>query len=271
MMSYSYLPVVKSVWLGKSGSVKYMPLISKHVVQTSKVMALVNKKMSSLKIPLDYIVHQSESPSLEKKLYEFCREYISLPVNEKMTVLKELAVKYDFDKETVKKAAESYIFLKDKSTGLQLKAAERLKTTLNPTYGHFFSRIRKLDGGVKFLVDLRADILGMLPSADFSDETTDHLKALNNYLKEILSFCFNVGFLNLERITWDSSCHMLEKISQYEAVHPVRNWTDIKQRVGPYRRCYVFTHNAMPKEPIVVLHTALTNEISSSITVSYNF
>ncbi|KFM56632.1 Malonyl-CoA decarboxylase, mitochondrial, partial [Stegodyphus mimosarum] len=59
---------------------------------------------------------------------------------------------------------------------------------------------------------------------------------------------------------------MLEKISQYEAVHPVRNWTDIKQRVGPYRRCYVFTHNAMPKEPIVVLHTALTNEISSSIT-----
>ncbi|XP_035219055.1 malonyl-CoA decarboxylase, mitochondrial-like isoform X4 [Stegodyphus dumicola] len=251
--------------------VKYMPLISKHVVQTSKVMALVNKKMSSLKIPLDYIVHQSESPSLEKKLYEFCREYISLPVNEKMTVLKELAVKYDFDKETVKKAAESYIFLKDKSTGLQLKAAERLKTTLNPTYGHFFSRIRKLDGGVKFLVDLRADILGMLPSADFSDETTDHLKALNNYLKEILSFCFNVGFLNLERITWDSSCHMLEKISQYEAVHPVRNWTDIKQRVGPYRRCYVFTHNAMPKEPIVVLHTALTNEISSSITVSYNF
>jgi len=74
-----------------------------------------------------------------------------------------------------------------------------------------------------------------------------------------------VGFLQLERITWESPCDMLQKISDYEAVHPIRNWTDLKRRVGSYRRCFVFTHNSMPREPVVVLHTALTNEISSSI------
>ena len=46
---------------------------------------------------------------------------------------------------------------------------------------------------------------------------------------------------------------MLQKVSDYEAVHPMRNWTDLKFRVGPYRRCFVYTHRSMPGEPIVVL------------------
>ncbi|KAL0276554.1 UNVERIFIED_CONTAM: hypothetical protein PYX00_004109 [Menopon gallinae] len=76
---------------------------------------------------------------------------------------------------------------------------------------------------------------------------------------------FSVGFLELERITWKSPCEMLQKISEYEAVHPVRNWTDLKRRVGPYRRCFIFKHSSMPGEPLVVLHTALAGEISSSM------
>lgn len=50
-------------------------------------------------------------------------------------------------------------------------------------------------------------------------------------------------------------------------MHPVRNWTDLKRRVGPYRRCYAFTHGAMPGEPLVVLHVALTEDISNNIQV----
>lgn len=58
-----------------------------------------------------------------------------------------------------------------------------------------------------------------------------------------------------------------EPSARYEAVHPVRNWTDLKRRVGPYRRCYAFTHAAMPGEPLVVLHVALTEDISDNIQV----
>lgn len=47
----------------------------------------------------------------------------------------------------------------------------------------------------------------------------------------------------------------------------MRNWTDLKRRVGAYRRCYVFTHNCLPEEPLVILHIALTRDISSSIAV----
>ncbi|XP_054707075.1 malonyl-CoA decarboxylase, mitochondrial-like isoform X2 [Uloborus diversus] len=228
-------------------------------------MAPMSSKIPMSRPSLDHIIQKNESQVLESKTQQFCKQYTSLPATEKLEILKELAQKHDFDLESAKNAAESFVSHKDKNIAVQLKAAERLKASLNPSYAQIFSRIRKLEGGVKFLVDLRADLMNMLPNSNINDDSTPHLKALNNYLKDILSFSFNVGFLKLERITWDSSCFMLEKISEYEAVHPVRNWTDIKHRVGPYRRCYVFIHSSMPREPIVVLHTALTNEISSNI------
>lgn len=44
----------------------------------------------------------------------------------------------------------------------------------------------------------------------------------------------------------------------YEAVHPMRgSWPDLKRRLGPNRRCHVFTHASLPDEPLVILHTAL--------------
>lgn len=91
------------------------------------------------------------------------------------------------------------------------------------------------------------------------------LQQLNVTLRDLLTLWFSVGFLRLERITWRSSCEMLQKISEYEAVHPVRSWADIKRRVGPYRRCFVFVHSSMADEPLVVLHTALCDEIPASL------
>lgn len=50
-------------------------------------------------------------------------------------------------------------------------------------------------------------------------------------------------------------------------MHPVKNWMDMKRRVGSYRRCYFFSHCSTPGEPLIVLHVALTSEISSTIQV----
>jgi len=71
--------------------------------------------------------------------------------------------------------------------------------------------------------------------------------------------------MSAKRVTWDSPSSLLQKISEYEAVHPLRNWTDLKNRVGPYRRVFVYTHPCMEGEPLVVLHVALTKQISSSM------
>ncbi|XP_054276475.1 malonyl-CoA decarboxylase, mitochondrial-like [Macrosteles quadrilineatus] len=108
-------------------------------------------------------------------------------------------------------------------------------------------------------------IQALLSTTDAKSPHQLPLQQLGNVLKKLLSLWFSVGFLHLERVTWSSPCCLLQKISEYEAVHPVRSWTDIRQRVGPYRRCFVYTHHSMPGEPLVVLHVALTKEISDNM------
>ncbi|EHB08187.1 Malonyl-CoA decarboxylase, mitochondrial, partial [Heterocephalus glaber] len=131
-----------------------------------------------------------------------------------------------------------------------------------PRYRGLFHNISKLDGGVRFLVRLRADLL---EAQALKLVEGPHVREMNGVLKSMLSEWFSPGFLNLERVTWHSPCEVLQKISESEAVHPVKNWMDLKQRVGPYRRCYIFSHCSTPGEPLIVLHVALTSDISNNI------
>ena len=147
-----------------------------------------------------------------------------------------------------------------------LRTESQLRQILDPSYNWLFSKIAQATThGVKFLCDFRADVLTALQQKNLSNEDRLALKTMSTHLKDLLSHWFSAGLLELEQITWQSPCAILQKISDYEAVHPIRNWTDLKSRVGPYRRCFVFTHRSMPGEPIVVLHVALTTEISSTI------
>ncbi|KAK7883125.1 hypothetical protein WMY93_029299 [Mugilogobius chulae] len=150
--------------------------------------------------------------------------------------------------------------LRDLATILQVE--DRLRYSLVPRYRHLLSHISRVEGGVKFWWTFALICLEII-SSKASDSS--QIRDLNSTLKSLLSEWFSVGLLKLERITWQSPCDILQKISHYEAVHPVRNWTDLKRRVGPYRRCYAFTHAAMPGEPLVVLHVALTEDISNNI------
>ena len=57
------------------------------------------------------------------------------------------------------------------------------------------------------------------------------------------------------------------KISDYQDVHPLKQWKDLKYHVRSHHRCFTFTHQAIPHEPMMVLHTALTTEPSSNTQV----
>lgn len=50
-------------------------------------------------------------------------------------------------------------YFQEKGEALLLMTEERLRHTLIPQYQQLFSKIGRIDGGVKFLVDMRADIL----------------------------------------------------------------------------------------------------------------
>lgn len=194
----------------------------------------------------------------------FIKYYKDLPQDRKGPFLCHLAQKYGIDRGGMLSIAKSVSATKDKDDPNLLAAAERMRMTLRPKHKTLFTHLSRVPGGVKFLVDLRADILNFR-QANVSQVDGALFQELNSTLRELLLLWFTVGFLSLERITWNSPCDLVQKVSKYEAVHRIKTWFDIKQRVGSYRRCYIFTHNSMPREPVVVLHTALTREISSSI------
>ncbi len=112
--------------------------------------------------------------------------------------------------------------------------------------------------GFRFLVDMRADMLPYL----MADQ---RLQALDVEMEYMFSTWFDVGFLDLRRISWDSPASLIEKLIRYEAVHDIKSWADVKNRLDSDRRCYGFFHPRMPDEPLIFVEVALMSEMASGI------
>jgi malonyl-CoA decarboxylase len=115
-----------------------------------------------------------------------------------------------------------------------------------------------LPDGIHFLVNMRADLLGCMGDVPA-------LRALNEELRNLLTDWFDIGFLKLERIDWDSPASLLEKLVAYEAVHEIDSWHDLRNRLESDRRCYAFFHPGMPEEPLIFIEIALVNGVSRSV------
>ena len=75
------------------------------------------------------------------------------------------------------------------------RAEARLRVALNAPRAKFFTQFNLLPEGVKFLVDLRDDLLAALPQVPA-------LEVLKVELDGLLESWFDPGFLELRRITW---------------------------------------------------------------------
>jgi malonyl-CoA decarboxylase len=139
------------------------------------------------------------------------------------------------------------------------RAVERqLRAALTPRCDELLRLFTGLEGGVKFLVDLRADNLRLAGSdAELLD--------LDRELRAQCATLFDVGLLTLTRITWNAPASLLEKLIEYEAVHAIGSWDDLKNRLDSDRRCYAFFHPAMPNEPLVFVEIALTAGIATAL------
>jgi malonyl-CoA decarboxylase len=138
------------------------------------------------------------------------------------------------------------------------RAARRLRESLRPGRIALLRSFNTPPNGVKFLVDLRAELLAL-----GSDDP--RLAGLEIDLKELLASWFDVGFLQIRQITWDAPASMLEKLAHYEAVHEIRGWADLKNRLDADRRCFAFLHPAMPDEPLIFVEVALTTSMSGEM------
>ncbi|MDD5028604.1 MAG: malonyl-CoA decarboxylase [Rhodoferax sp.] len=133
-----------------------------------------------------------------------------------------------------------------------------LRQALESPRARLLQRFAAFDCGVRFLVDLRAQLLLEAP-----DDAC--LLALDGELEALFATWFDVAFLELRRISWDSPASLLEKLIQYEAVHDIRGWSDLKNRLDSDRRCYGFFHPRLPDEPLIFVEVALLDALPQTI------
>lgn len=132
-----------------------------------------------------------------------------------------------------------------------------------PLYDHVMSSLASAEGGIGQLVDMRADLLECLKTSH--PQHQPGLSSLESCLHQLLSVLCSKDLMDVSTVTWQSPSDIIEKIGTDESVHPMRHWKDIKTRLGPNMRCFVLTNRGIPREPLVVLYSALTHEPSSSV------
>jgi malonyl-CoA decarboxylase len=134
----------------------------------------------------------------------------------------------------------------------------RLQKVVEPPRQELFRRLNMAPDGTRILVAMRSQVL---QEAD----RTARLKPIAADLAHLFTSWFNRGFLVLRRIDWRTSAVILEKLIQYEAVHQIQGWHDLRRRLETDRRCYAFFHPALPDEPIIFIEVALTRGLSDKV------
>jgi malonyl-CoA decarboxylase len=183
------------------------------------------------------------------------RAYLALNAAGRERFLRILAESFDVDRAAIEACCAR---LAGANGTERLRAERALRQALEAPRVELLKQFNALPEGVKFLVDMRAELMALS-----RDDAV--LGALEQDLKALLASWFDIGFLELRRITWEAPAALLEKLIVYEAVHEIRGWSDLKNRLEADRRCFAFFHPRMPDEPLIFVEVALTRGIADSI------
>ena len=194
--------------------------------------------------------------SVQARAAELGRVYLSLNATGRARFLNILSAEFDIDRDAVD---ADIIRVQQAGESEQRRQAERdLRHALRPPRVKLLTQCNSLPEGVKFLVDMRADLIQLA-----KDDPV--LAALESDLEGLLASWFDIGFLGLRRITWDAPAILLEKLIAYEAVHEIRGWADLKDRLDSDRRCFAYFHPSMPEEPLIFVEVALVRGMTDSV------
>ncbi|MBI3505649.1 MAG: malonyl-CoA decarboxylase family protein [Proteobacteria bacterium] len=190
---------------------------------------------------------------------ELGRLYLGLSLDGRKRFMRLLAGEIDIDRAAASAAAKAAVAAWEAGDAKAIGKAERaLRQAMDSPRGRLLAQFTALGDGVKFLIDRRGELM------DWSKEDPA-FAALAEDLRELFVAWFDLGFLELERITWESPAVLLERLAAYEAVHAVRDWADLKNRLDSDRRYFAFFHPRMPLEPLIFVEVALVDGLADNV------
>ncbi|KPJ97335.1 MAG: hypothetical protein AMJ60_11725 [Desulfobacterales bacterium SG8_35] len=204
----------------------------------------------------DCIYAKGGDVSARTRTVELGAVYLHLSEKGRETFHDILAHDFDIDRQIL---AEKIKALEEARNQKEAITAEiDLKNALTPPRISLLTQFSSLPNGLKLLIDMRATLLSRA-------KEDQRLCKLSLDIKELLGAWFDIGMLDLQEITWNSPAALLEKLIEYEAVHEIRSWGDLRSRLDSNRLCFAFFHNKMPSEPLIFVEVALVNKLSANI------
>ncbi|MFM8801412.1 MAG: malonyl-CoA decarboxylase domain-containing protein [Tagaea sp.] len=190
---------------------------------------------------------------------ELGQTYLGLSVAGRKRFMQLLASDFDIDRAAAADAAAQALKAWQSGEAKAVRKAEAaLRASLEPPRARLRAQFTAMGEGVKFLVDRRAEL------AEWAKEDPA-FAALASDLHELFAAWFDLGFLELRRITWESPAALLERLAAYEAVHAVRDWADLKNRLDSDRRYFAFFHPRMTLEPLIFVEVALVSGLAGDV------
>ena len=139
------------------------------------------------------------------------------------------------------------------------ESAAALSAAAEPRRQELLRLMNTAPDGTRDILAMRVALLDALPRRP-------ELKLVDADFVHMLRSWFNRGFLDLHRIDWRTPALVLEKIIEYEAVHQILDWEDLRRRLEADRRCFGFFHPSLPDEPLIFVEVALCKGLAGSVT-----
>ena len=233
----------------------FQNILSSLVKGTRRLNRLGSKSFGKLHNDINKAVDSVMSTSGEVSSLVYAEHLLNLieaqDDNNLNKFLKNLLSNYDIDTKKLAQDVKNYSSEKNEENLI------KINNSSEPKWVELFRRLNATSNGTYRLVKLRERIQLL---------NNPELKIFDSGLLNLFKYWFNPSFLVLERIDWETPANILEKIIEYEAVHEINSWDDLRARLAPTdRQCFAFFHPLIPDDPLIFVEVALCVGIPKSI------
>ncbi len=183
---------------------------------------------------------------------ELLERYNQFDAEERLAFFEHLLNEFRVNHEELQEAISAY------QADPSPNNVQTLNQASQPKRRRLFELLNMCPDGMEILLAMRSDVIR-------NRKEHPELAAVASDLEELFRNWFNRGILNLRQIDWNTPAYLLEKLIKYEAVHEIRGWSDLKQRLSTGKRCFAFFHPVMPDEPLIFVQVALATGLASNI------
>jgi len=236
-----------------------MPTGIKEWIQQVTDRALEILDLKSDGVPLDDLIAQCHAVLSRKGeatglalAGSVVASWHALDESEHLAFFCSLIEEFGPDRARLNQATADYQSSNDESFAMALHQAAEAKRQ------ELFRRMNAAPNGLQTLILMREALRKLL---------RDHpeLKPIDQDLVHLFTSWFNKGFLRLERINWQTPAAVLEKLIQYESVHEIQGWDDLRRRLAEDRLCFAYFHPVIPDEPLIFVEVALVQGVADAI------